>query len=142
MRLSTIFRVLGTASFLAFSSTSGSAQSQQEALQGKKAIKGSDDSERRAEVVEHVDVARSTRISTTVPATAFCNKAPFKAVREAYFIWSSIETRPEDGRVSNPAVKTIGDIRGVSYGGADFLTSDSFRDLAQPYDMSMSEIMQ
>ena len=57
-------------------------------------------------------MARSTHTSTTVPATAFCNKAPFKAAREAYFTWSSVETRPEDGHLSNPAAKTIGDIKG------------------------------
>jgi hypothetical protein len=62
--------------------------------------------------VEEIYVAHSTRVSTTLPATAFCNKAPFKggAVLEAYFTWSSVETRP-DGRLSNPAVKTIGHIR-------------------------------
>jgi hypothetical protein len=90
--MSTILRVLGAAvSFLAFSATSASAQSQH---------------------VEDVYVARSTRISTAIPPTAVCNKAPFKAVREGYFTWSSVETRPEDGRVSNPAAKTIGDLRG------------------------------
>jgi hypothetical protein len=26
-------------------------------------------------------------------------------------MWSSVETRPEDGRVSNPAVKRIGDVK-------------------------------
>jgi hypothetical protein len=108
-RVSTILQVLGVASFLAFSSTSASAQNQQEALRDKNAVKGK--VERGADVVEQIFVARSTHISTTVPATAFCDKAPFKAVREAYGTWSSVETRPEDGRLSNPAVKTIGDIR-------------------------------
>jgi hypothetical protein len=27
--------------------------------------------------------------------------------------WSSVETRPEDGRLSNPAAKMIGDIKGA-----------------------------
>jgi len=108
-RPSTILRVLGAASFLAFSSTFASAQSQQEALRDKNAVKGK--VEHSADVVEQIYVARSTHTSTTVPATAFCDKAPFKAEREAYGTWSSVETRPEDGRVSNPAVKTIGDIR-------------------------------
>ena len=110
-RPSTILGVLGAASFLAFSSTFASGQSRQEALRGKNAIKGSDNVERGADVVEQIYVARSTHTSTTVPATAFCDKAPFKVEREAYGTWSSVETRPEDGRVSNPAVKTIGDIR-------------------------------
>ena len=107
-RPSTILRVLGAASFLAFSSTFASAQSQQEALRDKNAVKGK--VEHSADVVEQIYVARSTHTSTTVPATAFCDKAPFKAVREAYGTWSSVETRPEDGRLSNSAVKTIGDI--------------------------------
>jgi hypothetical protein len=110
LRLSTILRVLGVASFLAFSSTSASAQSQQEALRDKNAVKGK--VEHSADVVEYIYVAHSTRISTTVPPTAFCNKAPFKAATEGYFTWSSVETTPEDGRLSNPAAKTIGDIRG------------------------------
>jgi len=109
-RLPTILRVLGVASFLAFSSISARPESQQEA-RGKNATKGSDNVERGADVVEQIYVARSTHTSTTVPATAFCDKAPFKAVREAYGTWSSVETRPEDGRLSNPAVKTIGNIR-------------------------------
>ena len=109
LRVSTILRVLGVASFLVFSSTSASAQSQQEALRDKNAVKGK--VEHSADVVEQIYVARSTHTSTTVPATAFCDKAPFKAVREAYGTWSSVETRPEDGRLSNPAVKTIGNIR-------------------------------
>jgi hypothetical protein len=108
-RLSTPLRVLCAALFLAFSSTSASAQSQQEALRDKNPAKGK--VEHSADVVEQIYVARSTHISTTVPATAFCDKAPFKAVREAYGTWSSVETRPEDGRLSNPAVKTIGEIR-------------------------------
>jgi hypothetical protein len=109
-RLSTLLRVLCAVSFLAFCSRSASAQSQQEALRDKNAVKGN--VEHTADVVEYVYVARSTRISTTIPPTALCNKTPFKAVREGYFTWSSVETRPEDGRVSNPAAKTIGDIRG------------------------------
>jgi hypothetical protein len=111
-RVPTILRVLSVALFLAFSSTSASPQSQQEGLRGKKASKGSDIIERSADAVEQVYVARSTFISTTVPPTAFCNKAPFKAEREGYATWSSVETRPEDGRLSIPAVKRIGDIRG------------------------------
>jgi hypothetical protein len=103
--------MLGIASFLAFSSISARPQSQQEALRGKNATKGSDKVESDADIVEQIYVAHSTHISTTVPATAFCDKAPFKAVREAYGTWSSVETRPEDGRLSNPAVKTIGDMR-------------------------------
>jgi hypothetical protein len=110
-RVPAILRVLGVASFLAFSSVSARPQSQQEALQGKNAIKGSDNVECGGDVVEQIYVARSTHTSTTVPATAFCDKAPFKAEREAYGTWSSVETRLEDGRVSNPAVKTIGDIK-------------------------------
>jgi hypothetical protein len=110
-RVPAILRVLGVASFLVFSSTSASPQSQQEASRGKNAVKGSDKVEQGGDVVEQVYVARSTHTSTTVPATAFCDKAPFKAVREAYGTWSSVETRPEDGRLSNPAVKVIGDIR-------------------------------
>jgi hypothetical protein len=39
-RPSTILRVLGAASFLAFSSTFASTQSQQEALRDKNAVKG------------------------------------------------------------------------------------------------------
>jgi hypothetical protein len=56
----TILQVLGVALFLAFSSTSASPQSQQEALLGKNAIKGSDNVERGADVVEQIYVARST----------------------------------------------------------------------------------
>ena len=115
-RPSTILRVLGAASFLAFSSTFASAQSQQEALRDKNAVKGK--VEHSADVVEYIYVAHSTRISTTIPPTAFCNKAPFKAATEGYFTWSSVETRPEDGRLSNPSVKTIGEIRGC-FGSRD-----------------------
>jgi hypothetical protein len=125
----TILQVLGVALFLAFSSTSASPQSQQEALRGKSAIKGSDGVEHGADVVEQIYVARSTHTSTTVPATAFCDKAPFKAVREAYGTWSSVETRAEDGRLSNPAVKTIGDMRacfGSSGGTRDLLSVDAY----------------
>jgi hypothetical protein len=67
-----------------------------------------------ADEVEEIYVAHSIRISTTVPATAFCNNAPFKGGRimEAYFTWSSVQTNVNDGRLLNPAVNTIGDIRG------------------------------
>src|SRR5215471_9872236 len=115
-RPSTILRVLGAASFLAFSSAFATAQSQQEAFRDKNAVKGK--VEHSADVVEYIYVAHSTRISTTVPPTAFRNKAPFKAATEGYFTWSSVETRPEDGRVSNPAAKTIGEIRGC-FGSRD-----------------------
>ena len=96
MRLSTILRiVLGAASVLAVGATSAIGQSQH---------------------VEDVYVARSTRISNTVPPTAFCDSAPFKAMRESYLTFSSVETRPEDGRLSNPALKTIGHVK--TCGGA------------------------
>ena len=97
--LTTVLQTLGVASFLAFSSTSAGAQSQQEALRDKNAVKGK--VEHSADVVEYIYVAHSTRISRTVPPTAFCNRAPFKAVRESYLTWSSVETRPEDGRSGN-----------------------------------------
>jgi hypothetical protein len=91
LRPSTTLRILlGAASFLVVSATSASGQSQH---------------------VEDVYVARSTRISNTIPPTAFCNSAPFKAMRESYLTFSSVETRPEDGRLSNPAVKTIGHVK-------------------------------
>jgi hypothetical protein len=107
LKPSTGFRVLVAASLLAFSSEPASPQSQQDALQGKNTIKG----EHGADVVEQIYVARSTRVSNTVPPTAFCDSAPFKAVRESYLIWSSIATQPEDGRLSNPAVKKIGYVK-------------------------------
>jgi hypothetical protein len=74
----------------------------------------STDTRNAAYEVEEIYVAHSIRISTTVPATAFCANAPFKGGRilEAYFTWSSVETSANDGRLSNPAVNTIGDIRG------------------------------
>src|SRR5690348_11906280 len=52
-------------------------------------------------VIEEIYVARSTRISTTVPATDFCKNAPFQTgmILEAYFTWSSVETRTDDGRL-------------------------------------------
>jgi hypothetical protein len=114
LRLSTILRVLGIASFLALNSASASPQSQQEAMRSRNVIKGSDNVKHSADVVELIYVARSTRISSTVPPTAFCNNAPFKAARETYLTFSSVETRPEDGRLSNPAVKTIGDVKTCS----------------------------
>jgi hypothetical protein len=62
--------------------------------------------------MEEIYVAHSIRISDTFPLTAFCDNAPFKGTRfEAYFTWSSVQTSA-DGRLSNPAVETIGDIRG------------------------------
>jgi hypothetical protein len=71
------------------------------------------DKQTAAYEVEEIYVAHSIRISTTVPPTAFCNNAPFKDARiiEAYFTWSSVQTSVNDGRLSNPAVNTIGDIR-------------------------------
>ena len=104
LRPSTFSQVLIAASLLAFSSKPASPQSQQEALQGRNTIKAGGDG---ADVVEHIYVARSTRVSNTVPPTAFCDSAPFKAERESYLTWSSIATRPEDGRLLNPAVKKI-----------------------------------
>jgi hypothetical protein len=61
-RVPIILRLLGVSSFLAFSSASGSPQSQQEALRGKEAIKVSDVIERGADVVEEVYVARSNSV--------------------------------------------------------------------------------
>jgi len=62
--------------------------------------------------MEEIYVAHSIRISTTSPPTAFCDHAPFKGTRvEAYFTWSSVQTSANDGRLSNQAVETIGDIR-------------------------------
>jgi hypothetical protein len=107
LRPSTFSQVLIAASLLAFSSKPASPQSQQEALQGRSAIKAGGDVEHGADVVEQIYVARSTRVSNTVPPTAFCDNAPFKAERESYLTWSSIATRPEDGRLLNPAVKKI-----------------------------------
>ena len=108
LRPSTSFRVLVAASLLAFSSKPARPQSQQEALQGRNTIKAGGDG---ADVVEHIYVARSTRVSNTVPPTAFCDSAPFKAVRESYLTWSSIATSPADGRLSNAAVKKIGYVK-------------------------------
>jgi hypothetical protein len=74
----------------------------------------STDTQNAAYEVEEIYVAHSIRISTTVPPTTFCNNAHFKDGRiiEAYFKWSSVETSVNDGRLSNPAANTIGDIRG------------------------------
>jgi hypothetical protein len=71
--------------------------------------------------VEEIYVAHSIRISTTVPPTAFCNNAPFRGGRiiEAYFTWSSVETSANNGRLSNPVVNTIGDIRACFGSTAD-----------------------
>jgi len=64
--------------------------------------------------LEVIYVAHSIRISNTTPPTAFCTNAPFEDGRiiEAYFTWSSVQISPNDGRLSNPTVNTIGDIRG------------------------------
>lgn len=62
--------------------------------------------------VEEIYVAHSIRISTTFPSTAFWDNAPFEgSIRESYFIWSSVQTGANDGRLLNSAVKAIGDIR-------------------------------
>jgi hypothetical protein len=97
MRPSTFLQVVGAALLFTCGSTPNSAQSQ----------------ENPAYELEEIYVAHSIRISTTVPPTAFCDNAPFKGGRivEAYFTWSSVQTSANDGRLSNPAVKTIGDIR-------------------------------
>jgi len=63
--LTTVLQTLGVASFLAFSSTSAGAQSQQEALRDKNAVKGK--VEHSADVVEYIYVARSVRISGAHP---------------------------------------------------------------------------
>ena len=109
LKPTTGFRVLVVASLLAFSSEPASPQSQQDALKGRNAITVG--SEHDVEVVEQIYVARSTRVSNTVPPTAFCDSAPFKAVRESYLSWSSISTQPEDGLLSNPDVKKIGYVK-------------------------------
>src|SRR5262245_42588375 len=51
----------------------------------------STDTQNAAYEVEEIYVARSIRISTTVPPTTFCNNAHFKGGRiiEANFTWSS-----------------------------------------------------
>jgi hypothetical protein len=97
MRPSTFLQVVGAALLFTCGSTLNSAQTQQN----------------HAYEVEETYVAHSIRISTTVPPTAFCDNAPFKGGRivEAYGTWSSIQTCANDGRLSNPAVETIGDIR-------------------------------
>jgi hypothetical protein len=66
-----------------------------------------------AEEVEDVFVARSVRVSTTASPTDFCVNAPFKdgTIVQASYTWSSVATRPDDGRVSNFSMKTIGSIR-------------------------------
>ena len=109
LKPTTGFRVLVVASLLAFSSEPASPQSQQDALKGRNAITVG--GEHDVEVVEQIYVARSTRVSNTVPPTAFCDSAPFKAVRESYLTWSSIATSPADGRLSNAAVKKIGYVK-------------------------------
>ncbi len=106
-----IFRVLVAASLLGFSAKPANPQSQQEPLRGKDAIKAGSDVKHGSDVAEQIYVARSTRISITVPPSAFCDSAPFKALRESYLTWSSVATRPEDGRLSNPAVKKIGYVK-------------------------------
>jgi hypothetical protein len=72
------------------------------------------DKQNAAHELEEIYVAHSIRISNTAPPTAFCNSVPFKsvAILETYFTWSSVQTDVSDGRLSNPAVNTIGDIRG------------------------------
>jgi hypothetical protein len=73
----------------------------------------STDKQNAAYEVEEIYVAHSTRISNTDPPTAFCDSVPFKGAKiiEAYFTWSSVQTNVNDGRLSNPAVNTIGDVR-------------------------------
>ena len=63
--------------------------------------------------VEDIYVTHSIRVSTVSPPTAYCNNAPFKGgtITEAYYTWSSVETRVDDGRLSNSAERTIGNIR-------------------------------
>ena len=108
-----IFNILGTLAtllLLAFGTTFATAQSQQKVSRDKDAVKV--EASTAPAAVESIFVAHSSRVSASAPPTSFCDKAPFKATREAYMKWLSVETRPEDGRLSNSAARVIGDIRG------------------------------
>jgi len=110
MRSSTISIVLST---VLISGVASEAQRQQEAQPASGIVKNMQNTKPRHDQVEDIYVAHSIRVSTVSPPTAFCNNAPFKdgTITEAYYTWSSVETSATDGRLSNSAVKTIGNIR-------------------------------
>jgi hypothetical protein len=110
MRSSTISIGL---SMVLLSGVAGKAQRQREAQPASGIVKNTENTKPRPDQVEDIYVAHSIRVSTVSPPTAFCNNAPFKdgTITEAYYTWSSVETRAADGRLSNSAVKTIGNIR-------------------------------
>ena len=70
----------------------------------------------RVNEIEDVYVFRSKPVSANLAVTSFCDPAGFPSthhvVREVYYEYSSTNTRDDDGRLLNAAVKVVGSHRG------------------------------